>query len=130
MLRSSDVADLEMVQQLECIIARRLPVDPAQSSLTKWKSFGILDSFPMPTRLAAILALLVFAVCLLVGGVETGNTFTTTVGRALAAMAGTFVIGLVIGSMGQRMIDENLTPVAKETEAVKDLKAKKPSTGR
>jgi len=84
----------------------------------------------MPTRLAAILALLVFAVCLLVGGIETGNTFSTTVGRALGAMMGTFVIGLVIGSMGQKMIDENLTPVIKETEPPKDLKTKKPSTGR
>jgi hypothetical protein len=84
----------------------------------------------MPTRLAAILALLVFAVCLLVGGIETGNTFSTTVGRALAAMLGTFVIGLVIGSMGQKMIDENLTPVIKETEVPKDLKAKKPANGR
>jgi hypothetical protein len=84
----------------------------------------------MPTRLAAILALLVFAVCLLVGGIETGNTFSTTVGRALAAMLGTFVIGLVIGSMGQKMIDENLTPVTKEAEAPKDLKAKKPVSGR
>ena len=84
----------------------------------------------MPTRLAAILALLVFAVCLLVGGIETGNTFTTTVGRALGAMAGTFVVGLVIGSMGQKMIDENLTPVIKENVEAKELKTKKSASGR
>jgi hypothetical protein len=84
----------------------------------------------MPTRLAAILALLVFAVCLLVGGIETGNTFTTTVCRALGAMLGTFVVGMVIGSMGQKMIDENLTPLTKETIEPKELKGKKPSAGR
>jgi len=62
----------------------------------------------MPQRLAAVMALLAFALCLLVGGVQAGNPFGTTVTRALAAMAGTFVIGLVVGHMGQRMIDENL----------------------
>jgi drug/metabolite transporter superfamily protein YnfA len=81
----------------------------------------------MPTRLAAILALLVFAVCLVVGGLETGNTFSTTVGRALAAMGGTFVIGLIVGSMAQRMINENLKPVVKEIGEAKELKGKKPS---
>jgi hypothetical protein len=84
----------------------------------------------MPTRLAAILALLVFAVCLLVGGIETGNTFTTTVTRALGAMIGTFVIGLIVGSMGQKMIDENLDPVAKNAGVKKDSLAKKPAGGR
>jgi hypothetical protein len=81
----------------------------------------------MPTRLAAILALLVFAVCLVVGGLETGNTFSTTVGRALAAMAGTFVVGLIVGSMGQRMIDENLKPVVKDVSEPKELKGNKPA---
>jgi hypothetical protein len=90
----------------------------------------LFEAVDMPTRLAAILALLVFAVCLLVGGLETGNTFTTTVGRALAAMVGTFVIGLIIGSMGQKMIDENLTPATKERVEPKDLKGKKPANGR
>jgi hypothetical protein len=88
----------------------------------------------MPTRLAAILALLVFAVCLVVGGLETGNPFTTTVARALAAMGGTFVVGLVIGAMGQKMIDENLKPVFKETSGEKEnkteLRGKKPTNGR
>jgi hypothetical protein len=62
----------------------------------------------MPQRLAGVMALLAFAVCLIVGGVQAGNPFATTVTRALAAMAGTFVIGLIIGFMGQKMIDENL----------------------
>ena len=62
----------------------------------------------MPQRLAAILALIVFAICLLVGGLQAGNPFTTTVWRALVAMFWTFVIGLFVGFMAQRMLDENL----------------------
>ena len=59
----------------------------------------------MAQRLAAILALLAFAVCLYVGGVEAGNPFTTTVGRALVAMGGTYVVGLIArgdGTPGDR----------------------------
>jgi hypothetical protein len=50
----------------------------------------------------------VFAVCLLIGGLQAGNTFTTTVLRALLAMGGTLIVGLVIGLMGQKMLDENV----------------------
>jgi putative copper export protein len=62
----------------------------------------------MPQKMAAAMALLVFATCMVIGGVQADNTFTTTVTRALLAMAGTFVIGLVVGAMGQKMLDENL----------------------
>jgi uncharacterized membrane protein len=61
----------------------------------------------MPKRLAAICALLVFALCVVLG-IQANNTFTTTVTRALVAMVCTFAIGLVLGSAAQRMIDENL----------------------
>ena len=44
----------------------------------------------MARRIAAGSALLVFAVALLLGLVAQ-NTFATTVGRALVAMAGTFM---------------------------------------
>jgi uncharacterized protein YqgC (DUF456 family) len=84
----------------------------------------------MPKRLAAILALLVFAVCLIVGGLETGNPFATTVARALGAMVGTFVIGLIVGSMAQKMLDENLKLVPKESVEMKDLKGKKSPNDR
>ncbi len=67
----------------------------------------------MVQRLAATLALIVFAVCLIVGGLETGNSFTSAVWRALVAMFWTYVIGLVLGAMGQRMLNENLN-VAEE----------------
>jgi hypothetical protein len=59
-------------------------------------------------RIAAVLALLAFAVCLVIGGLQTGNSFGTTVTRALGAMVVTLVIGLLIGAMAQRMLDENL----------------------
>ncbi len=84
----------------------------------------------MPLRLAAILALLVFAVCLVVGGIQTGNPFSTTVARALAAMLGTFIVGWVIGTMAQKMLDENLTPVVKESSDVEKLSQKKPPKSR
>ncbi len=62
----------------------------------------------MPTRLAAILSLIAFAVCLFTGGWQAGNTFSTTVLRSLGALAGTFAVGLIIGHMAKKMLDENL----------------------
>jgi NhaP-type Na+/H+ or K+/H+ antiporter len=61
----------------------------------------------MPNRIAASLALVAFAMCLLVG-LQADNTFSTTILRALLAMGGTYVIGLVLGMMGGRMLEENL----------------------
>ena len=68
----------------------------------------------MPHRLAASIALLVFAACLYVGGVHAGNPFGTTVLRALLAMAGTYLIGLIVGAMGQKMIEENVKAAQKK----------------
>jgi len=73
----------------------------------------------MPTRLAAALSLLVFALCLLIGGLQAGNPFGTTVMRALAAMAGTFVIGLVIGVMAEIMLKESVAGPTSAGEAGK-----------
>ena len=61
----------------------------------------------MTKRLAAVCALTVFAICLLLG-MQARNTFTTTLTRALIAMAVTFAIGLVLGTMAQKMLEENL----------------------
>ena len=78
----------------------------------------------MPQRLAAVMSLLVFAVCLIVGGLEVGNPFTTTVERALAAMAGTFVVALIVGFMAQKMIEENVNAAtAEKTAAAEKLEA-------
>lgn len=81
----------------------------------------------MPQRLAATLALVAFALCLLIGGMHAGNTFTTTVTRALAAMAGTWVIGMVLGIMAQRMLDEH---VKIEREKLEKSEAKPESQDR
>lgn len=62
----------------------------------------------MPQRIAACMALIAFSLCLAVGAFSAGNSFSTVVLRAMAAMAGTYVIGLVLGLMGRRMLDENV----------------------
>ncbi len=61
----------------------------------------------MPRRIAASMALVAFAVCILVG-LQAGNTFGTILSKALLALVGTFVLGLVIGLMAQKMLDENV----------------------
>jgi hypothetical protein len=71
----------------------------------------------MTKRLAAAMALLAFAGCL-VSGMRAENTFETTVVRALEAMMVTLVIGMIVGSMAQKMLDENADSAKKsENEA-------------
>ena len=62
----------------------------------------------MPQRLAAAMSLVVFTLCLLIGGIGAGNGFGVAVGRALVAMGSTYAIALVIGLMARRMIEENV----------------------
>ncbi len=61
----------------------------------------------MIRRIAATTSLVVFTVCLL-AGLEAGNTFGTTVWRALVAMVATLVVGAILGAMAQKMLEENL----------------------
>ena len=61
----------------------------------------------MTQRIAAALAMVVFAVCLL-AGINAGNPFSTVISRAMLAMLVTLVIGLILGAMAQKMLDENL----------------------
>lgn len=61
----------------------------------------------MPRRLAASLALLVFAICL-IAGIQSGNTLATVLSRSLVAMAGTMFIAWIVGAMAERMLEENL----------------------
>ena len=70
----------------------------------------------MVRRLAASTALVAFAVCILVG-LQAGNTFSTVVSNALLALGGTFAVGLVVGSMAQKMLDENLTATAAKKDS-------------
>ena len=79
----------------------------------------------MPQRVAAILSILAFAMCLLLG-LQADNPFTTTVSRALVAMLGTFVIGLIVGSMAQKMLTENVSAA----EKLKDSPTKTEASGR
>ncbi len=81
----------------------------------------------MPQRLASVMALLAFAVCLISGEFEAGNPFSTTVERALTAMAVTFGVALIIGLMGQKMIEEN---VKSSSEKLSKLEAKQPASDR
>lgn len=54
------------------------------------------------------MSLIAFAICLLIGAFEADNSFATTVQRALLAMVITLFVGLLIGAMAQKMLDENL----------------------
>lgn len=67
----------------------------------------------MPRRLAASLALLVFAICL-IAGLESGNSMSTILSRALVAMLGTLVISLIVGTMAEKMLQENVARREKE----------------
>lgn len=67
----------------------------------------------MVRKIAGAAALVAFALCLAMG-ISAENNFTTTLSRALKAMAVTFFVGLIIGTMSQRMLEENLSDQAKK----------------
>jgi hypothetical protein len=73
----------------------------------------------MVRRMAGSLALLAFAVCL-VAGMNAGNSTATVLSNALLAMAVTFFVGLVVGAMAQKMLDENLSAETAKTAAPAD----------
>jgi uncharacterized membrane-anchored protein YhcB (DUF1043 family) len=81
----------------------------------------------MVNRMAAVTALLAFVVCLIVGGLGADNTFATTVERALAAMAATLVIGLIVGAMARKMLEEN---VQSQAQTIKKNWSKPPGDDR
>ncbi|HSI36844.1 MAG TPA: hypothetical protein VK986_24880 [Tepidisphaeraceae bacterium] len=70
----------------------------------------------MAKRVAAALSLVAFALCLVIG-IGADNTFATTLQRALVAMAGTLVVGLILGAIAQMMVDENVNA---EAERIKN----------
>ena len=75
----------------------------------------------MAKRISASLSLIAFAICLLIGAFEADNSFATTVQRALLAMVITLFVGLLIGAMAQKMLDENL----KQHEEKSEISTKK-----
>jgi hypothetical protein len=69
----------------------------------------------MPKRVAAVMALIAFAMCLLMG-MGADNPLSTTLVRALEAMGVAFVVGWVIGTMAQSMLNESLSDREKKSE--------------
>jgi len=65
----------------------------------------------MVRRIAGSLSLLAFAICL-VAGLAAKNSTATILANALLAMGVTFVVGLVVGAMAQKMLDENVAAEA------------------
>lgn len=65
----------------------------------------------MVRRTAGVLALLSFAVSLF-AGMSAGNSTATVLSNALLAMGVTFVVGLVVGAMAQKMLEENVAAEA------------------
>ena len=91
---------------------------------TPWAAPFAPAPFPLPTRIAGCLSLLSFAACLLAGGLGGGASFDAVVGRALYALAFSFVLGLIIGTMAQKMLDESLTAEAARLEEARAAKLK------
>ena len=85
------------------------------------------DFCMMTKRIAAIVSLIAFAICLIAGAFAAQNPFTTTVSRALVAMCATWVVGMIVGAMAQKMLDENLRP---HEEKVKEPQNKTDASGR
>ena len=69
----------------------------------------------MVRRIAATLSLVAFALCIVMG-IMAENPFVTTLSRGLKAMLVTFFVGLIVGGMAQRMLDENLAAAKKKLE--------------
>jgi peptidoglycan/LPS O-acetylase OafA/YrhL len=82
----------------------------------------------MPRRLAASLALLVFAICL-IAGLESGNSMSTILSRALVAMLGTLVISLIVGTMAEKMLQENVARREKELRQAGEATANEKTGG-
>lgn len=61
----------------------------------------------MVRRIAATTALVAFFVSIL-AGMHAENPFATVVANALVAMLVTFIVGLVLGAMAQKMLEENM----------------------
>ena len=69
----------------------------------------------MIRRIASTMALVAFALCLVMG-IVAENDYVTTLSRGLKAMVVTFFVGLAVGAMAQRMLSENLSDLEKKSE--------------
>lgn len=67
----------------------------------------------MPQRLAGTFGLVAFAVCIVLG-LRAGNEFASVLGRAIGALFACLVVGLIVGTMWQKMLEENLKAEAEK----------------
>jgi ABC-type proline/glycine betaine transport system permease subunit len=75
----------------------------------------------MPSRIIATsLALVAFATAV-VGGIWADNPALTTIARALVAMVVCYLVGSIIGSIAQRVIDENIQNYKQANPAQDDI---------
>ena len=65
---------------------------------------------------------LTVAICL-IAGLESGNSMSTILSRALVAMLGTLVISLIVGTMAEKMVQENVARREKELRQAGDMPA-------
>jgi hypothetical protein len=61
----------------------------------------------MGYRIAASFSMLVFAITV-VNGIRAGNAFTTTIWLGLKGLVLAYILGLLVGWIAQRMLNENL----------------------
>jgi hypothetical protein len=71
----------------------------------------------MANRLAGVCGLIVFAAMLIVGRFVAHNDLSTTILRALVAMLVMVVVGYVLGTMAEKMLEENLASKAENPES-------------
>lgn len=83
----------------------------------------------MATRIAAALSMIVFAICV-IAGMTAENGFSTIIVRALTAMVVTLIVGMILGAMAQRMLDENLAVSQKTVEKSENAEAAQTPDGR
>ena len=81
----------------------------------------------MPNRIAGILALIAFALCLLLG-TQAENSFATVIYRGLLAMLGTYVVGYCVGIAAEKMLSENVAAEEERIAAEKNAAATEGST--
>ncbi|MGH7178272.1 MAG: hypothetical protein ACREJC_12905 [Tepidisphaeraceae bacterium] len=81
----------------------------------------------MSQRIGAILSLIAFAMCLLVGVFEADNPMSTVLLRALAALVVMYFVGVIVGVMAQKMLEEKLRD---ESGKLKDSEAEASAADR
>lgn len=69
----------------------------------------------MEQRVGAVCALIAFAMCVVIGAFEARNPFASVLTTALKAMAGSYVVGYLVGWAAERMMGERREAAAKKS---------------